>query len=116
MTISAELLMNCIKNKQNRLVDIRCSMKGRSFLYRSWAEISLGQVVKNYKVYKESLGDGRKIIAVVKANAYGHGDAEVARVLEAEGINFFAVSNINEAVKLRKAGIKSDILVLACGL
>lgn len=104
--------MNCIINKQKRPVDIRCSMKGRPFLYRSWTEISLGQVVKNYKVYKESLEAGRKIIAVVKANAYGHGDAEVARVLEAEGINFLAVSNINEAVKLRKAGIKSDILVL----
>ena len=104
--------MNCIRNKQKRPVDIRYSMKGRPFLYRSWAEVSLGQIVKNYKVYKECIGVGKKIIAVVKANAYGHGDVEISLALEAEGVDFFAVSNINEGIKLRKAGIKSDILVL----
>ena len=87
-------------------------MKDRSFLYRSWAEVNLEQIVRNYEIYKRSVGGSKRICSVVKADAYGHGDVEVSRALEAEGVDFFAVSNINEAVKLRKAGIKSDILVL----
>lgn len=87
-------------------------MKDRSFLFHSWAEVSLGQIVKNYKIYREIIKTNARIIAVVKADAYGHGDAKVSEALEAEGVDFFAVSNINEGIKLRKAGIKSDVLVL----
>ncbi len=87
-------------------------MKDRSFLYRSWAEVNLGQIVRNYNVYKECVGENKRICAVVKADAYGHGDVEVSRALEADGVDFFAVSNINEGIKLRQTGIKSDILVL----
>ncbi|MBQ8320971.1 MAG: alanine racemase [Clostridia bacterium] len=71
-----------------------------------------GQIVKNYNVYKSALPGKAQIIAVVKANAYGHGDEEIARSLEAGGADFFAVSNINEAIRLRFGGISGEILVL----
>ena len=87
-------------------------MMCESFLYRSWVEVDTEQIVKNYNVYKSALPGKAQIIAVVKANAYGHGDVEIARSLEAGGADFFAVSNINEAVKLREGGINGEILVL----
>jgi len=52
-------------------------------------------------------------MAVVKANAYGHGAAEVARVLIAEGVEWLAVSSVNEGVTLRRAGIEKPILVMS---
>ncbi len=87
-------------------------MRSEPFLYRSWAEIDTEQIIKNYKIYRNFRGIKRNIIAVVKANAYGHGDAAVSRILEEYGVNFFAVSNISEAVNLRKCGITGKILVL----
>ncbi len=87
-------------------------MKCKPFLYRSWAEISTEQIIKNYKAYKSHIGNKSKIIAVVKANAYGHGDVRVSRALEDAGVNFFAVSNVFEAVRLREGGIRGNILIL----
>ena len=51
-------------------------------------------------------------MAVIKADAYGHGDVQVARMLSECGISMFAVSNIDEAVVLRKSGIRGEILIL----
>ena len=79
---------------------------------RSWVEVNLGQIEKNYKKYKETLPNDVEIMAVIKADAYGHGDAQVARALSALGVNLFAVSNIDEAVGLRNAGINGEILIL----
>ncbi len=86
-------------------------MNGELFLERSVAEIDLLQIRKNYRAYKD-MAAGREIIAVVKANAYGHGDKEIASALSEEGVNFFAVSNINEGIRLRRGGIKGKILIL----
>lgn len=52
------------------------------------------------------------LIAIIKANAYGHGDIMVARHLESQGIRFFGVATLDEAINLRQKGISSDILVL----
>ena len=80
---------------------------------RSWTEINLNQILINYRIYKEQLPEGQKVMAVVKADAYGHGDVQVAELLQREeGCEDFAVSNICEAIKLRKAGIKGQILIL----
>ena len=51
-------------------------------------------------------------MAVVKADAYGHGAVEVARVLAAEGVEWLAVSSVTEGVTLRRAGIQAPILVM----
>lgn len=81
-------------------------------LKRSWVEINLNQLVNNYRLYKKALSNKNEIMVVVKADAYGHGDIEVAKVLETEGVQLFAVSNIEEAIGLRDAGIKGEILIL----
>ncbi|MCQ2352897.1 MAG: alanine racemase [Victivallaceae bacterium] len=79
---------------------------------RSWVEIDLQAIARNYAVYKSQLAPQLKVMAVVKADAYGHGDVEVANVLQTQGCGDFAVSNIEEAIKLREAGIKGQILIL----
>lgn len=79
---------------------------------RSWVEIDLSQIKRNYLIYKNSLKKNADIMAVIKADAYGHNDVQVARMLEGCGVRYFAVSNIDEAVGLRDAGINGDILIL----
>ena len=86
-------------------------MKSGLFLNRSIANIELSRITENYEIYKNCISD-RSLIAVVKANAYGHGDVEISRLLEAEGVDYFAVSNINEGIRIRNGGIKGNILVL----
>ena len=81
------------------------------FLKRAWAEINLDSALDNWNEIVK-LSEGRKIMPVVKADAYGHGANFLAKLYEDNGAYGFAVSNINEAIKLRKYGIKKDILVL----
>ncbi len=82
-----------------------------NFLHRTWAEIDISALVHNFKIIKESASNS-KIMAVVKANAYGHSVTEIAPVLEKEGADYFAVSNIEEALQLRDIGINKPILIL----
>ncbi len=79
---------------------------------RSWVEIDMTQLMNNYTIYKNSLKRDAEIMAVIKADAYGHGDVQVARLLSDLDVTMFAVSNIDEAVCLRTAGIKGEILIL----
>lgn len=79
---------------------------------RSWIEIDLDQIKQNYLTYKSIFHKDTDIIAVIKADAYGHGDIHIARWLTQQGCRLFAVSNIDEAVGLREAGIKGEILIL----
>ena len=79
---------------------------------RSWVEIDLQNLKKNIEVYQKNQTENREIMAVVKADAYGHGDRVVATYLEKMGIRNFAVSNIDEAIHIREAGVKSKILIL----
>ncbi len=79
---------------------------------RSWVEINQKTIRDNYCIYRDLLPDGQKIMAVVKADAYGHGDTAVAAVLQKCGCRDFAVSNVHEAATLRKAGIEGQILIL----
>ncbi len=79
---------------------------------RSWLEVDLNQIVSNLRIYQQALPSDVSIMAVIKADAYGHGDARVAKALIDNGVDMFAVSNIDEAVGLRKAGIRGLILIL----
>lgn len=80
---------------------------------RSWTEVDLRQIIENLEIYKHNLKkQDVQIMAVIKADAYGHGDARVAHELAKHGVNLFAVSNIDEAVGLRNSGVKGEILIL----
>ena len=79
---------------------------------RSWVEIDLKQLSYNYSLYKRSLSGNIEIMAVIKANAYGHGDIEVARTLQNQGVHNWAVATLDEAIRLRQNSIVGQILVL----
>ena len=76
------------------------------------AEIDLDALAFNVAQVRRLAGKGKKILAVVKANAYGHGAIGIARELEALGVDFLGVAFIEEGIKLRKAGIQKPILIL----
>ena len=83
-----------------------------STLKRTWAEIDLDALAHNYQVLRERMGPGSRFMGVVKADAYGHGAAQVARTLEELGAEYLAVSNLDEARELRHAGVTRPILQL----
>ncbi len=80
---------------------------------RNWLEVDPNKIAYNLDTVREALPEGCDIIAVVKANAYGHGEAKVCRILEDLGITRFAVASLGEAINVREAGISGDILVLS---
>ncbi|WP_003544393.1 alanine racemase [Desulfotomaculum nigrificans] len=77
-----------------------------------WAEIDLGAIRHNIKEVRRLVGPDREIMAVVKANGYGHGAVPVARAALSAGATRLAVARLNEAMVLRQAGINVPILVL----
>ena len=79
---------------------------------RCWAEVDLSQIVRNYRLYRDSMKVKKEVMCVVKANAYGHGDVQVSLALEKAGCARFAVSNVEEAVRLRTGGVRGEILIL----
>ena len=81
------------------------------FLHRTWAEIDINALIHNFNIIKSG-ADGCRIMAVVKADAYGHSALNVAPVLQENGADAFAVSNIEEAITLRGCGITKPILIL----
>ena len=81
--------------------------------FRSWVEISRSQIAANYRAIAKTVGDNVTVTPVVKADAYRHGAVEISRVLIEEGARWLAVSNVEEGVSLRMAGIDTRILVMA---
>jgi len=77
-----------------------------------WAEINLKQLKENFRLVQRHVGPERQVLAVVKADAYGHGAVPVARALEEAGVDYLGVAAVNEGVELRQAGIRKPILVL----
>ncbi len=78
----------------------------------TWAEIDLDALVHNFRVIRERVSSDVKILAAVKANAYGHGAVECSRRLEKEGVDWFGVALPEEGVELRDAGITRQILCM----
>ena len=79
---------------------------------RTWAEVDLDRLARNYHALRGLIAPGCKFLGVVKANAYGHGAVPVARKLEALGADYLAVACLDEAVELRRAGLGLPILIL----
>jgi len=101
--------------------------------YLTWAQIDLKAISYNMKVLKKmalrntftvssrkgygtTFVDPRGILAVIKADAYGHGMEKVGKLLQKQGVGFFAVSDINEGMHLRTSGIKESILLFESAL
>ncbi len=78
---------------------------------KTWVEISRSDVLANLKALKGHIGDSG-LMAVVKSNAYGHGLVETAKIAEKAGIAWLSVDNVDEGMALRKAGLKTPILLL----
>jgi alanine racemase len=78
----------------------------------TWAEINLDVIVSNVKAIKRHIGHTVEIIAVLKANAYGHGAVHVAPTILEAGATRLAVHRLIEGIELRKAGIAAPILIL----
>ncbi len=80
---------------------------------RSWVEVSRSRIRSNFRAVRALVGEAAEIMPVVKADAYRHGAIEVSRVLESEGATWLAVSNVEEGIALRNAGIAARILIMA---
>ena len=79
---------------------------------RTWAEISLNAIEHNYNVIRNKVADDTKVCCVIKADGYGHGAVELSQIYEKLGADFFAVSNIDEGIEIRKSGSKLPIVIL----
>jgi alanine racemase len=77
----------------------------------TWVEISLPKLRRNFQRVRELAGT-RKIMAVIKADAYGHGAVPVSKCLAESGVDWFGVATVEEALEIRAAGIEQPILLL----
>ena len=79
----------------------------------SWVEIDRGALRRNTRAYKNLLNPRQRLCCVVKADAYGHGAVECAKIMYSVGADMFAVATVNEGVELRQGGITKPILILS---
>lgn len=89
--------------------------KGDLQVYKTrptWAEINISNLRENFRNIKKLLKEDTKICGVVKANAYGHGSVQIAKILVEEGADYLAVATLEECLELRDNGIKLPLLCL----
>lgn len=79
---------------------------------RTWAEVDLDALKHNYKILRDHTPNSARICCIIKADAYGHGSVRVARLYEELGADYLAVSNVEEAMTVRRAGVSLPILIL----
>ena len=97
------------KNYDLQQVNSLASLVNRQ---RAWVEIDLDALAHNVRTLKNFLASSTKLMAVVKADAYGHGALTVARVALENGADSLAIATLAEGVELRQAGIDAPILIL----
>ena len=78
----------------------------------AWAEIDLDAIKANVREVRKKVGRDRRICAVVKADAYGHGAPRVARAALAAGADVLAIATVDEGVRLREEGIGYEVPIL----
>jgi len=103
------------QQRQTRQTDLEPNSDILSFLVnrqRAWVEIDLTALAHNVRTLKDWLAPQTKLMAVVKADAYGHGAVTVAETALANGVDCLAIATLAEGVELRQAGIKAPILIL----
>jgi serine/alanine racemase len=94
------------------VVRVRQGSNPKPLKSRAWREINLAHLEHNVWELKGALPADCQLMAIVKADAYGHGSIEVARHLNKVGVRYYAVAEISEGIALRKNGVKGDILIL----
>jgi len=84
-----------------------------------WAEVSLSALTENLRAIRDYVNPSsekrktpRKVLCIVKGNGYGHGGPHVAKALEKAGTDWFGVASAGEGIEIRKAGVRTPILVL----
>lgn len=92
------------KNKKQTVI--------KELVYDTTLEINLNNLIENYRYFKSLIKPTTKIMAMVKAFSYGLGTYEVAQELEKLGVDYLGVANILEGVEIRKAGVKTPIMVM----
>ena len=80
--------------------------------HKTWVEISEKNLKNNLSQFRSLIGEDRKLMAVVKSNAYGHGSIEVAKIASSGGADWLGVDSIDEALELKKNSIDLPILIL----
>src|ERR1051326_5188860 len=78
----------------------------------TWVEVSLRQLAENYQIIREHIGPNRALMAIVKADAYGHGLPQIASKLAHLGADWFGVTSADEGIELRHLGITQPVLLL----
>jgi len=81
--------------------------------FATWVEIDLDALVHNLGAIRSRIGEGRRVLLVVKADAYGHGAVEVARVAARSGVDMLGVATLQEGIELRQAAIDVPVLILS---
>jgi alanine racemase len=104
---SAVLLKGARRFSLEQLVPV---LSGR--VSATYFRIDLSALISNYRILKSRIQSGTKIMAMVKASAYGSGSWEIARELESEGVDYLAVAYISEGIALREKGIRTPIMVM----
>lgn len=103
---------------EGELQEKRLCLRGKSVVRErdrrwSWVEIDLGAIRHNIRQYRNRLSKTTRLLAVVKADAYGHGAVKVARCALEEGASYLAVATLDEGIELREAGVIAPILILS---
>jgi len=109
------LLEGLVKQDLARTTSVRRALIRRtSGIGRpTWIEVDAGAIANNVRLMKQMVGPNVTLMAVVKADGYGHGAALVAQTALANGAEYLGVANVNEAVDLRSAGVVAPIMILS---
>ncbi len=78
----------------------------------TWAEVDISALLNNFHLLRQKFAAGRKLLSIVKTDAYGHGAAQIATILQSAGSEGFSVSGLFEAEELRQSGITAPIVIL----
>ena len=100
------------KNSSNYFIGNLALDIKKGYRDRAWVEVNLNNLKHNVEEIKKHIHPECEFMAIVKANAYGHGSIEVSKYLNKINVNNFGVATINEAIELREGGVKGDILIL----
>jgi len=105
-----------IQNPKSKIQNPKSKIQNQSLLRPTHAIIDLDVIERNLRTIRTTVGSRTGVLAVVKADAYGHGMVRVARVVTAAGADMLGVANVEEGRVLRRAGVETPVLILGASL